>query len=149
MRPAVPHVLESVILGLEKQIAALPPGPQQAAPWMLKALISIVQRDWDDAASLRASEIETLIPLLRRGAALASPGLQASLLFALEKAEEDKHDLRVSALESTLDGLRHALIELQAWLETSSDPQAHALLQESWVFLVKANQRRYADIKPW
>lgn len=149
MRPAVPHVLESVILGLEKQIAALPPGPEQAAPWVLKTLISLVHRDWDDAVSLRASEIETLISLLRRSAALAPLGLQTSLLFAVEKAEEGKRDLRVSALESTLDGLRHALIELQAWLETSSDPQAAALLQESWAFLVKGNQRRYADIKPW
>lgn len=128
MRPAVPVVLESVVQGMEKQIVALPAGPERARLWMLKTLIGLVHRDWDDAASLRVAEIDALIALLHRGAGLVPPALRTTLLKAAEQAEDDRRDLRVSALESTLDGLRCALIELQVWLETSSDPQAAALL---------------------
>lgn len=141
--------LESVMLGLDKQMAALPPGPERARLWILKTQIGLVHRDWDEAASLRVSEIETLIALLRRGAELAPLGLQATLLETSEQAHNSMRDLRVSALESTLDSLRNALIELQVWLEASADPQAVALLKETWAFLVKANQRRYVDIMPW
>jgi len=130
-------------------MAALPPGPEQARLWMLKTQTGLVHRDWDEAASLRVAEIESLIILLRRGAELVPPALRATLRETSDQADNGKRDLRVSALESTLDRLRHALIELQIWLETSADPLAVALLGETWTFLVKANQRRYVDVMPW
>ncbi len=149
MRPAEDTVLAALVKDMGNKLAAMPPGLEAMMLWGMKLMLSIAQRDWDDAASLRSKEITELSALLRQGASMCPPALQVALWKAVDGAAEHGHDIRVSALERTLDGLRQALIELQAWLETSAEEEAHALLDECWAFLVRSNERRVVHTKPW
>ncbi|MDD2735553.1 MAG: hypothetical protein PHF56_16580 [Desulfuromonadaceae bacterium] len=98
---------------------------------------------------MRASEIEQLMGLLRRGAELVPETLESRLSASLARAEAQRGYLHVSALEETLDGLREALIELQSRLEETSGDDARTLLDDSWLFLLGANRRRLSDTLLW
>lgn len=149
MRPAVDNVLAAVVSGMDRELGSLPPGPDWLKLWGMKGMLSIVQRDWDDAASLRSNEITELAALLGKAAPICPQALGSRLLQAVAHAECQWHDLRVSALERTLDGLRQALIDLQSWLETSDQDDAPVLMSECWSFLVRANRRRLVVMQPW
>ncbi|MDD2735541.1 MAG: hypothetical protein PHF56_16520 [Desulfuromonadaceae bacterium] len=149
MRPLVEKVLERALLGLEEKFASMPPGPQMGEVWQMKMLIGLLRRDWDDAASLRAEEIDRLSALLKRGAQLAPDELRGPLMVAVARAEAGRRNLRISALEATLDELRQAVIKLHVWLEEEGEADAQVLRRDLWAFLTEANRRRVIDVRPW
>ena len=149
MRPAAKSVLPALVEDMDKKLALMPPGGDRMMLWGLRTTLGILAREADDAAAIRLEEIGALARLLHDGAAACPSELRARLLAAVDSADSARNDIRISALERQLDGLRSALIELQAWAETAPGPQAATLLARSWHFLVHANRRRAISAKPW
>lgn len=149
MKPAVDLVLSTLVDGMARQLAFVPPGGERMKLMGMKVLLGILARQADDAAALRLAEIRELQALLQHAAGHAPPPLAGQLRDAAAGAAGAADDLRISALERALDGLRAALIELQAWLETTDHPEAPALARQCWALLVRANARRQVPDKPW
>jgi hypothetical protein len=149
MKPAAELVLTTVALGMEQQLAAMPPGPERMMTAALKIMLRMLARHADDAAAMRLQEIVELRALMREAAPACTQPLATRLLDVAAQADAAAADIRISALERVLDGLRAALIELQTELETSMRPEAPALLRRSWVFLAQANARRTVADKFW
>jgi hypothetical protein len=149
VKPATDLVLTVFAADIAKRAAALPPGPERMMLFTFQAVFEVVARHADDAAAMRLDEIAELAGLLREAGPICSPELAASLHKAADEADHASRDIRVSALEAVLDTLKAALIELQAWLETSTHAQAPALLTQSWDFLARANAKRLFSLKPW
>ena len=89
----------------------------------VSALLSILQREWDTAASKPMEGIARYGDIVRRGSLLAGDDLRQRLGRTLEAIAVDASDYRISALEGKLDQLREAVIDLQAWLEDEGGPK--------------------------
>src|ERR1039457_1497522 len=102
MRPNIESVLDAVVMGLNEKMATMTPGPDMGQVWAMKTVIGTIRRDWDDAASMRVGEIDTLQALLQEGANLVPEDQQEKLRSALQSVQVTNRDLRISALERTL-----------------------------------------------
>lgn len=149
MRPPIDKVLAAMVEDLDGKLAHMPHGGERMMLFGLRSTLGLIARDADEVASLRIGEIDELAALFRDAVDACPPELRVRLQAALEAAAVARDDLRISALERRLDVLRAALIDLQAWAETSAHPQAAPMLERSWDFLVRANGRRATDAKPW
>jgi hypothetical protein len=149
MKPAADIVLSTLVEDMGKKLAFVPPGNERMMMMGMKVMLGIVARNADDAAAMRLAEINELSALLRRSAACCPLALADLLLGVARSAESAREDIRISSLDRVLDELRGCLIELQTWAETSSHPEAKALLAQCWDFLVRANDKRVVFDKPW
>lgn len=125
------RVLEGVIAALAEQVALHVDDAFAAeALRMAGSLVAIVGRAGDDAAAIRVAENAAMRALFARaGDVVSEPGLAARLA---EAAGSTDPGLRISELDGETGRLRALLIELHAWLETRSSPEARALDDVIW-----------------
>jgi len=125
------RVLEGVIAALAEQIA-----PQVGDAFAAEALrmagslVAIVGRAGDDAVAIRVAENAGMRALFARAAGAVGDGALAGRLA--EAGASADPGLRISELDGETGRLRRILIELHAWLEEQSTPQAGALDAEIW-----------------
>jgi hypothetical protein len=96
------------------------------------SLLSIVQSEWDTCAASRVAGISRYADIVRQGSVVMAGERQEHLRRVLTSVGEAASDLRISTLEMTLDHLRMAVIDLQAWLEGTEGPEARELLSAIW-----------------
>lgn len=149
MKPNVPTVLNGVIANVSARLGKLPPGSEAMGLWGLRVVLSVLERDWNEAASRRVDEIRGLAGLISRGAEQADAVLRERLSAVVDRIEFDEPDLRLPALDAELDGLRAACIELQTALEAVDTDQARSWLRESWALLAEACRKRAVHDSPW
>lgn len=149
MRPAIDKVLTTMVEDMDRKMIHMPHGGERMMLFGLRTTLSVVAREADRAAAMLVNEIDELSALFHNAACILPAELENCRLGAIEAAMRARDDLRISALEQTLDKLRSALIDLQAWAENTTHPKAALLLKQSWIFLVQANRRRVVYAKPW
>lgn len=146
MRPRVPVLLIGAA-GKIGEVAALLDDAYAAYEMrMVAAMNFLLLQDYDRGPARRVEEIDAISALLRRGAGLAPAGLAATLRGALDAADAKAGELTMSALDDRLDAVRRGLIDLQAWLEESSDADSAALLAEVWAELRAQVRRRTVSL---
>jgi hypothetical protein len=132
VRPDPPFVMRAALQTLE-EIAASQTDAQEAFRLRgVMSLLSVVQSEWDTCASSRVAGISRYSDIVRQGARLMLGERHESLRHVLAAVEEAASDLRISTLEMTLDQLRVAVTDLQAWLEDAEGPEARQLLSAIW-----------------
>jgi hypothetical protein len=132
MRPDAPFVMRVALQSLEEIAAGQTEAEQISRLRGVMSLLAIVQREWDTCASSRVAGIARYTALVREGARLMSGERRNRLDQVLLRVEEEASDLLISSLERTLDQLRAAVIDLQAWLEETEDPASRELLSAIW-----------------
>jgi hypothetical protein len=131
MRLTSATVLEGVIDMLRDQIApGLSDGFAKEAARMAGSLIAIAGRAGEDAAAIRVEENARMRAIFAEAADVVSdPGLSTRLG---EAALSQDPGLRISQLDAETGRLRKLLVELHAWLEERSEPEARRLDQAIW-----------------
>jgi hypothetical protein len=134
-------VLEGVIESLRDQIA---PGLEDAfakeAARMAGSLIAIAGRAGEDAAAIRVEENARMRAIFTEAVDVVSDeGLAARLREATLSQDPG---LRISQLDAECGRLRRLLVELHAWLEDRSEPEARRLDQAIWRAIRDAEMAR-------
>jgi hypothetical protein len=132
VRPDPPFVMRAALMTLEEVSAGLTDTQAVSRLRGVMSLLSVVQGEWDTCASSRAAGISRYTDVVRAGARLMTGERRERLRQVLAGTEATASDLRISALEMTLDRLRAAVIDLQAWLEETEEPEAQELLALLW-----------------
>jgi hypothetical protein len=132
MRPDPPFVMGEALKTLEAIAAGQTDAQEIFRLRGVMSLLAIVQKEWDTCASSRAGAIARYSDIVRKGSRLMAGERGEQLRHVLLSVEEEASDLRISALEKSLDQLRSAVIDLQAWLEASEGPEAEELLSTIW-----------------
>jgi hypothetical protein len=132
VRPDPPFVMRAALKTLEEVSAGLTDTQAVSRLRGVMSLLSVVQGEWDTCASSRAAGISRYTDVVRAGARLMTGERRERLRQVLAGTEATASDLRISALEMTLDRLRAAVIDLQAWLEETEEPEAQELLALLW-----------------
>jgi hypothetical protein len=141
MKPDTPIVLAAALRELE-EIAKNEANPIKNRFFSnLIFILNIIRRDWDNVVASRVEDITVLCDLLSRGSKITPESISQSIMDAVNQPNNAGMNLRVSALETKLDRLRKALIELHAWLESASSPEARGLLRDVWSFLERSARR--------
>jgi len=113
---------------------------------LMTATMGMMVEEWDRMADRLAAENTALRALFAQAAPLAPGGL-ATRLGDLAKASDA--DFKVSTLQAANNGLRAALIDLQAWAEDQTGPAAMALNTAIWAELSKSTERRRFSATPF
>jgi hypothetical protein len=146
MKPCETVVLNAALANLDR-LATSDPDPLLLSS--LKDILRILLRDWDDLAAARVQEIESLGDLLRRAAQFAPEDRAAGWRDAAEESKNARTELRLPSLDAALSRVQKALIDLQAWLETTATPQAEALLADTWSAIAPGVIRRASSNYSW
>ncbi len=124
-------VLEGVIETLRDQIA---PGLEDAfareAARMAGSLIAIAGRAGEDAAAIRVEENARMRGIFAVAADMV--GDERLRARVREAAQSQDPGLRISQLDAETGRLRKLLVELHAWLEERTGPEARQLDQAIW-----------------
>jgi hypothetical protein len=140
MRPDPPLVMRAALKSLEEIAAGQTDAQEISRLRGVMSLLAVVQREWDTGASSRVAGIARYTQVLREGSRLMTGERGEPLRQVLLAVEETASDLRISSLEKSLDQLRMAVIDLQAWLEVTEGPGTRELLSAIW-------QAEYEDAK--
>ena len=134
-------VLEGMIEVLRDQIAPqLTDDFAKEAARMAGALIAIAGRAGEDAAAIRVEENARMRAIFAEALQVVSDaGLAAQLGDA---ASSQDPGLRISQLDAETGRLRSLLVELHAWLEERSEPEARRLDQTIWRAIRDAEMAR-------
>jgi hypothetical protein len=132
MRPDAPFVMRGALKTLEEVAAGQTDAQVASRLRGVMSLLSIVQSEWDTCASSRVAGISRYTDIVRQASFVMSGERQEHLRQVLASVEEAAADLRISTLEMSLDQLRMAVIDLQAWLEEIEGPAARELLSAIW-----------------
>jgi hypothetical protein len=125
---------------LARVLPAITPSYHQGTVGMVASIFAIIGEEWDRAASRRVEENQRLREIFRA----AGPSLNdAALKRRIEAlADTRDHDFHIAALEKNNCDLRAALIDLQAYLETQSGPEARQNEAAIWKELLESTERR-------
>jgi hypothetical protein len=116
-----------------EEIAAGQTDPQESFRIRgVMSLLATLQREWDTCASSRVAAIARYARVVRDGAQLMEGEGAEELRRVLLMVDEAASDLRISSLETTLDQLRVAVIDLQAWAEDTEGPGMQELRAAIW-----------------
>jgi hypothetical protein len=132
VRPDPPFVMRAALTTLEDVSATLTDAQAVSRLRGVMSLLLVVQGEWDTCASSRAAGISRYADVVRASVGLVTGERRERLRQVLAATEATATDLRISALEMTLDRLRGAVIDLQAWLEETDGPEAKELLAALW-----------------
>jgi hypothetical protein len=132
MRPDPPFVMRAALQSLEEIAAGQTEAQEISRLRGVMSLLAIVQGEWDTCASSRVAGVARYAEVVREGARLMTGERGEQLRQVLLRVEEAAPDLRISSLEKTLDQLRMAVIDLQAWLEDAEGPGSRELLSAIW-----------------
>ena len=113
---------------------------------LMSATLGMLVEEYDRTAA-RLAEENTAIRALCAQAAPLAPGALSVRLDELAKG--DGADLHISALQAANNGLRGALIDLQAWCETQTGAGVAALNEAIWTELVASTERRRFSSSPF
>jgi hypothetical protein len=132
MNPDVPAMLNAAAAGLNRASQSC---TDPAAATDLSSVLGILSglaRDFDGFVASRVAELDGTRRILEQARDVL-PDLQPEIRQALDVAQRGNGDLRVSSVEGRLEGLRAALIRVQARLEEEPTAKAGALLHTVWV----------------
>ncbi len=125
---------------LVRVLPAISPAYHQGTVGMMATMFSIIGEEWDRAASRRIEENDRIRELFREATPyVAEVALRARLLTLADSADRDFH---ISALEKNNCDLRAALIDLHAYVETLSEPDARRIEAAIWKELLRSTERR-------
>jgi hypothetical protein len=140
VRPDPPFVMRAALKSLE-EIAAGQSDPQESFRLRgVMSLLATLQGEWDTCASSRVAAIARYTKVVRDGTRLMTGQQADQLRQVLLTVEQSASDLRISSLEKSLDQLRMAVIDLQAWVEDNEGPGRRELASAIW-------QAEYEDAK--
>jgi hypothetical protein len=113
---------------------------------LMTATMGMMVEEWDRLADRLMVENTVLRALFAQAAPLAPGGL-AVRLGDLAKASDA--DIKVSTLQAANNGLRAALIDLQAWAEGQTGSAVTALNAAIWAELARSTERRRLSATPF
>jgi hypothetical protein len=141
MRPNVEAVCMKMAEDLiVRVLPAISPAYHQGTVGMVASAFSIIGEEWDRAASRRIEENDCIRALFRDAAPRLKDEALKRRIIAL--ADTKDRDFHISALEKNNCELRAALIELHAYVETQSGPDARAIEEAIWKELLESTKRR-------
>ncbi len=141
MRPNVEAVCKKMAEDLlVRVLPAITPAYHQGTVGMMATMFAIIGEEWDRAASRRIEENHRLRELFREAAPCVNNAALSRRLLAL--ADSTDRDFHISALEKSNCDLRAALIELHAYVETQTGPDARRIEAAIWKDLLESTERR-------
>ena len=141
MRPHVEAVCQKMAEDLlVRVLPAISPAYHQGTVGMMATMFSIIGEEWDRTASRRIEENHRLRGLFREAAPCVTEVALKDRLLTL--ADTEDRDFHISALEKNNCDLRAALIQLQAYVETQTGPDARRVEAAIWKELFESTERR-------
>jgi hypothetical protein len=141
MRPNIAAVCEKMAEDLlVRVLPAISPAYHQGTVGMMATMFAIIGEEWDRAASRRIEENHRLRELFREAAPCVNEVALKGRLLAL--ADSKDRDFHISALEQNNCDLRAALIDLHAYIEAQSTPDARRIEAAIWKELLESTERR-------
>jgi hypothetical protein len=141
MRPNVEAVCRKMAEDLLMRVLPeISPSYHQGTVGMVASIFSIIGEEWDRSASRRIEENDRLRELFREAAPFVSYETLRRRLTALAATKDS--DFHISALEKNNCDLRAALIELHAYVETQTGPEARRIEAVIWKELLESIKRR-------
>lgn len=138
MIPSVPAVLAEIAgIAIRNTMPDVHPADRASSLGLSAALLGMAAEVWDGMAARLVAENRAIRPLLARAG-------EVGLDFAALAAGADD-DLRISALKAANDGLRAALIDLQAAAEAKGAGDLDAAI---WAELIASTERRKLASSP-
>lgn len=147
MNPEADKILSISAMRLGSVVApALSDGYAQASLGLINLLLSLVGKEYERGADIRASENADI----REAFAELTPLVADNALKAkLASAARDKDaSLRISALNTANYELRRLLTQLHAHLEEQDGPKARAAEKRIWQLLKTIAARRLVSLGP-